>query len=201
MSWYIFSNAFIRLILFLPWVCLSIFFFSFIFVFFLPPLLALFLPTPHSLLLSLFLPTPSSLLLSLFLTYPLPPSLPFPPYPFLPPSLPFSHLPPPPSLPFPPYPPPSFSPFFSLTPLSFPQCTSSSHFSFYHFSLHWLPSLFPFVHFFATVSCKEQVTNKTDSLAPPATCRPQYKAGIKILAVSWSLVPPKKQGWNYELNW
>ena len=90
--------------------------------------------------------------------------------------------------------PPSFSPFFSLTPLSFSQCTSSSHFSFYHFSPHWLPSLFPFVHFFATVSCKEQVTNKTDSLAPPATCRPQYKAGIKILAVSWSLVPPKKQG-------
>ena len=41
MSWYIFSNAFIRLIPFLPWVCLSIFFFSFIFVFFLPPLLAL----------------------------------------------------------------------------------------------------------------------------------------------------------------
>lgn len=89
---------------------------------------------------------------------------------------------------------PSFSPFFSLTPLSFSQCTSSSHFSFYHFSPHWLPSLFPFVHFFATVSCKEQVTNKTDSLAPPAICRPQYKAGIKILAVSWSLVPPKKQG-------
>lgn len=90
--------------------------------------------------------------------------------------------------------PPSFSPFFSLTPLSFSQCTSSSHFSFYHFSPCWLPSLFPFVHFFATVSCKEQVTNKTDSLAPPAICRPQYKAGIKILAVSWSLVPPKKQG-------
>ena len=136
MSWYIFSNAFIRLIPFLPWVCLSIFFFSFIFVFF----------------------TSS-------------------------------------------FGPPSFPPFFSLTPLSFSQCTSSSHFSFYHFSPHWLPSLFPFVHFFATVSCKEQVTNKTDSLAPPAICRPQYKAGIKILAVSWSLVPPKKQGWNYELNW
>ena len=136
MSWYIFSNAFIRLIPFLPWVCLSIFFFSFIFVFF----YLLFWP---------------SLLLSLFLTY----------------------------------------------PLSFSQCTSSSHFSFYHFSPHWLPSLFPFVHFFATVSYKEQVTNKTDSLAPPAICRPQYKAGIKILAVSWSLVPPKKQGWNYELNW
>ena len=136
MSWYIFSNAFIRLIPFLPWVCLSIFFFSFIFVFF----------------------TSS-------------------------------------------FGPPSFSPFFSLTPLSFSQCTSSSHFSFYHFSPCWLPSLFPFVHFFATVSCKEQVTNKTDSLAPPAICRPQYKAGIKILAVSWSLVPPKKQGWNYELNW
>ena len=127
----------------------------------------------------------------------------FSPYPFLPPSLPFSHLPPlPPSLPFPPSfspffsltPPPSFSPFFSLTPLSFSKCTSSSHFSFYHFSPHWLPSLFPFVHFFATVSCKEQVTNKTDSLAPPAICRMQYKAGIKILAVSWSLVPPKKQG-------
>ena len=33
MSWDIFSNAFIRLIPFLPWVCLSIFFFSFIFVF------------------------------------------------------------------------------------------------------------------------------------------------------------------------
>lgn len=97
----------------------------------------------------------------------------FSPYPSLPPSLPFSHLP---------------------TPLSFSQCTSSSHFSFYHFSPHWLPSLFPFVHFFATVSCKKQVTNKTDSLAPPAICRPQYKAGIKILAVSWSLVPPKKQG-------
>lgn len=93
-----------------------------------------------------------------------------------------------------PTPPLSFSPFFSLTPSSFSQCTSSSHFSFYHFSPHWLPSLFPFVHFFATVSCKKQVTNKTDSLAPPAICRPQYKAGIKILAVSWSLVPPKKQG-------
>ena len=143
MSWDIFSNAFIRLIPFLPWVCLSIFFFSFIFVFF-------------------------YLLFWLFFSLPLTPS---------------------------------FSPFFSLTPLSFSQCTSSSHFSFYHFSPHWLPSLFPFVHFFATVSCKKQVTNKTDSLAPPAICRPQYKAGIKILAVSWSLVPPKKQGWNYELNW
>ena len=143
MSWYIFSNAFIRLIPFLPWVCFSIFFFSFIFVFF-------------------------HLLFWLFFSVPLTPS---------------------------------FSPFFLLTPLSFSQCTSSSHFSFYHFSPHWLPSLFPFVHFFATVSCKKQVTNKTDSLAPPAICRPQYKAGIKILAVSWSLVPPKKQGWNYELNW
>ena len=163
------------------------------FCFFLPPLLALFLPTPHSLLLSLFLPTPSSLLLSLFLTNP-PPSSPFSSLPLPPSFSPFFSLTPPPSLPFPPYPPPYFSPFFSLTPLSFPQCTSSSHFSFYHFSLHWLPSLFPLVHFFATVSCKKQVTNKTDSLAPPATCRPQYKAGIKILAVSWSLVPPKKQG-------
>ena len=90
MSWYIFSNAFIRLIPFLPWVCLSIFFFSFIFVFFLPPLLALFLPTPSSLLLSLFLTYPPYLLLSLFL----PPSLPFSHLPPLPPSLPFSHLPP-----------------------------------------------------------------------------------------------------------
>ena len=155
MSWDIFSNAFIRLIPFLPWVCLSIFFFSFIFVFF-------------------------YLLFWLFFSLPLTPSF-----------SPFFSL----------NPPPSFPPFFSLTPLSFSQCTSSSHFSFYHFSPHWLPSLFPFVHFFATVSCKEQVTNKTDSLAPPAICRPQYKAGIKILAVSWSLVPPKKQGWNYELNW
>ena len=201
MSWYIFSNAFIRLILFLPWVCLSIFFFSFIFVFF-------------YLLFWLFFSLPLTPSFSHFFSLPLPPSFsPFfsltPPPSFspfsslpLPPSFsPFFSLTPPPSLPFPPYPPPSFSPFFSLTPLSFPQCTSSSHFSFYHFSLHWLPSLFPFVHFFATVSCKEQVTNKTDSLAPPATCRPQYKAGIKILAVSWSLVPPKKQGWNYELNW
>ena len=34
MSWYIFSNAFIRLIPSFPWVCLSIFFFSFTFVFF-----------------------------------------------------------------------------------------------------------------------------------------------------------------------
>ena len=162
----------------------------------------------------LFFSLPLTPSFSRFFSLPLPPSFsPFfsltPPPSFspfsslpLPPSFsPFFSLTPPPSLPFPPYPPPSFSPFFSLTPLSFPQCTSSSHFSFYHFSLHWLPSLFPFVHFFATVSCKEQVTNKTDSLAPPATCRPQYKAGIKILAVSWSLVPPKKQGWNYELNW
>ena len=168
MSWYIFLNAFIRLIPFLPWVWLSIFFFSFIFVFFFYLLFWLFFSLPL---------TPS---FSPFFSLPLPPS--FSPF--------FSLAPP-----------PSFSPFFSLTPLSFPQCTLSSYFSFYHFSPHWLPSLFPFVHFFATVSCKEQVTNKTDSLAPPAICRPQYKAGIKILAVSWSLVPPKKQGWNYELNW
>ena len=85
MSWYIFSNAFIRLIPFLPWVCLSIFFFSFIFVFFFHHFCVFFTSSFGS-----FSPYPS-----------LPPSLPFSPYPFLPPSLPFSHLPPlPPSLPF-----------------------------------------------------------------------------------------------------
>lgn len=70
MSWYIFSNAFIRLIPFLPWVCFSIFFFSFIFFFFTSSF-------------GSFSPYPS-----------LPPSLPFSHLTPLPPSLPFSHLPP-----------------------------------------------------------------------------------------------------------
>lgn len=109
---------------------------------------------------------------------------------FLLPFLPFFFF----SLPFPP----------SCSPFSFthPPCLSYiiPPFQFLLlFSL--LASLFLFVPFFTTLSCEEIVTNKTDSLAPPATCRPQYKAGIKILAVSWSLVPPKKQGWNSELNY